>query len=206
MYRIRHYDTVIHPDQFKRSGWLGVLIVSLNFLRWKLEVFIQWLVVHWTLKSGEVPKSQAKELLRTFGLDVRAEALQKDQTSPLHQPVDMTPPPVRADRYIAGTPKSALDVTVANAKGLPERPKSLENLIGQYGFPIRAKKYAGGKRFTVSEDSFEPLEGPDNGSSDVLAVGGDTRGERPVGGNRRGPVLGGVHAAQGEHETPAGKD
>jgi hypothetical protein len=159
MYRIRHYAELIHPDHFKKSGWRGTFIVCLNWLRWKLEVFTQKQVVKWFAKWGQLPEAQESEILRTFKLDTQAEALLKEMTSPLHE---VPPPPEvpRAERYADGAVKTALDVTVGENGSYPMRPKSLENLIGQYGFNARSRRYAHAKRFQVADPDgdFVPVE------------------------------------------------
>lgn len=161
MYRVRYYDQLIHPDHFKGSGLRGVFVVVLNWIRWKLETLVQKSVLKWLASNGSLPESQVKEYLRTFSLDVKAEALEKEQTSPLHEKVEQSgvQPIVRADRYEAGSVKSAL-ASETSGSDVPKRPMRLDNLIASYGMDTRAKKYTKGFKFQVSdpEGDFEPLE------------------------------------------------
>lgn len=162
MFRVRHYDQMIHPDHFRGSGFLGWAIVCLNWTRWRLEVFVQRLVVRWLAKNGALPKGRVKELLKAFDVDAAAERLQKEQTSPtLHHEVEESYEQVvatRAMRYAEGTPKTITAAT-DQQNGLPVRGQPLNELIGKFAFPIRAKKYSRGHRFHVAnpDGDFEPM-------------------------------------------------
>lgn len=186
MYRVRYYDQLIHPDSFKASGWRGALIVALNWVRWQIETFIQKQVLLFYIEKGELPKERKGSLLDTFRVDVQAERLQKEATSPLREPMPDLAQPSRGreGRYEEGTKSTALDAW-AKEEGLPDRPKSLTNLIGMYAPNIRAKKYARGRRFLVMnpEGDFESLEDEDRGHSAASHLRGSQSG---VGSNRRG--------------------
>lgn len=156
MYNIRYYDEKIHPDHFK-GGLRGLVIRALNWVRWTLETVVQKLVLKELAKRGGLPRMKVKTLLDTFKLDVRAESLEKDQKSPLLEVEE--PPPPRAERYRQARPSKILEM-MRDDQGLPERPKPLDNLVGQYAFNSRAKHYARGRRFLTSDPDgdFEPLE------------------------------------------------
>lgn len=161
MYRIRYYKEVIHPDHFKGSGWLGFLIIALNFVRWKLETLVQSLTLRWLAKRGGLPKSRVSEVLRAFELDCAQERLEKEQTSPRH--VHAPPPdaPPRADRYAPGRFSTALgDAVAASRDQRPTRPQPLSDLLGKYGGgQVRAQRYIRGRAFQpgAPQGEFEPL-------------------------------------------------
>ena len=165
MYRIRYYDQSFHPDHFHRGlGVLGVAIVALNWLRWRLEVFVQLLVLRALSRIGGFPKDREDELRRTFKLDDDAEKLEKERTSPLHETsVEQPRPPFeRAQRYQEGSISTSLDVAVAVDRGeeTKMRPSKLDNLIAMYGPNLRAKKYGPGRRYLVGnpDGDFDPIE------------------------------------------------
>jgi len=152
MFNIRHYDQVIHPHSFSR-GWRGRLIRALNWVRWRIEVLVQRLVVTYLAHEGGVPKAQVGVMTRLFGLDVRAERLECERTSPLLPPPEVAP---RGDRYVmSGCPNQALEQ--ASEKSAPLRPVSATEMIGKY-INSRAARYAHSRRFKiVNEDAFEPV-------------------------------------------------
>jgi hypothetical protein len=155
MFRIRYYDQVMHPDHFK--GFLGGVIRALNFIRWRLETLIQLLVLRYLSNEGALPKAKRVELRRMFDLDVSAEKLEKEQTSPLVPKVERNEAP-RAERYQAGAQTTAFDVAHAVENDLPARPKKMDNMIAAYGGG-RERSYSRGRRFTADpEGDFEPME------------------------------------------------
>ena len=155
MFRIRYYDKMLHPDHFKR-GLLGRCIISLNWVRWKLETFIQRLVLKFLARHDGVSKTEESRFREIFLLDVEAEALQKKQTSPL-LPLrrdEETQP--RASRYEGGRFKHLAENTIATEENeqLPNRPIPIDDLIARHGVaPPRARRYAKGRvRFTMREE------------------------------------------------------
>ncbi len=160
MYRLRYYDQVIHPDHF--TGFSGWWIRVLNLVRWRLETVVQRLAMGYFAKHGGVPKTRQREMKKVFDLDVAAERLEKEQTSPLVQKIEQpaSPPITRSERYADGSQRSAIDVAVAVEEDLPLRPKKIDNLIASYGGPGRERHYARGRRYTTGdpEGDFEPLE------------------------------------------------
>lgn len=179
MYQIRHYSQLIHPDHF-REGLLGLTIRGLNWVRWKLEVFNQRLVVRYLLKESAVDKVKQKTIRERFEIDVAAERVEKRLTSPSMEGVDpiVDTQELRAERYRAGGPASVLSQAVGDVERetLPERPKSLDDLAARYGAAPRARRYARGKKFLVTEAEFEPVEGAD----------GEQRGGGETGGSAEG--------------------
>jgi len=148
---------MIHPDHFK--GWLGWWIRLFNALRWKLETFVQRLVLRYMANQANLPREKRLEFRRVFELDVAAERLVKEQTSPNVQKIELPPQPgvTRADRYVDGAQRSALETAHAEENDQPIRPRRLNNMISAYGAPGREKKY-GRRYFTADpEGDFEPL-------------------------------------------------
>lgn len=150
LYLIRYYADEIHPDQFKGGGFRGLLIRGLNFLRWKLEAVVQRLVLRWLADHHAVPKTRVSELMRSFELDVAAENLQHELTSPLRI-VDPLPTADRSERYERGGPKSVMDQALAEDLTLPSRPLPVDNLIASH-MTSRASRYAKGHRRTMQAD------------------------------------------------------
>lgn len=162
MFRVRYYDDVIHPDHFR--GWLGFWIRVLNTIRWRLETLVQRLVLRYMAKTTNLPKERHAELSKVFDLDVAAERLEKQRTSPLFERLEppSTTPITRSERYVDGRQKSALDVAATVDKDLPVRPRRIDNMIAIYGGPGRDRHYGRGRQFQLGEDAFEPLEVPED--------------------------------------------
>jgi hypothetical protein len=156
---VRYYDKIIHPDHFQ--GFLGFWIRVLNSVRWRMEVLVQRLVLRYLAKEGALPKERRADMKRVFDLDVQAERLEKERTSPKTQKVEEPafPPITRSERYADGRQTSAIDVAVAVENDFPVRPKRLNNLIASYGAPGREKHYAKGRMYTSGDPDgdFEPL-------------------------------------------------
>ena len=164
MYRIRYYDQVIHPDHFQGKGALGWSIRVLNAIRWWIETLVQRLVLRHLAQDAALPKQRMAELRRVFDLDVAAERLERQQTSPLLERLETPKIPnvSRSERYADGRHKTALDVSVAVENDMPVRPTRLDRLIQSYGAPGREKHYGRGRRFTLAdEDAFEALDEPE---------------------------------------------
>lgn len=163
MYRVRFYDHAFHPDEFKQGGLLGVTIVVLNWLRWRLETFTQRLVLRFLTKRGGLPRERESALRRIFDLDVRAERLAKEQTSPLNQPVaedvDLLRATSRAERYAVGGFARGIEQAHVAEGGLPVRPTGLHDLASRYGSPPRQRRYARGHLYNVGspDGDFEPV-------------------------------------------------
>jgi hypothetical protein len=189
MYRLRYYDEAYHPDHFKR-GMRGWFIVVLNWIRWKLETYVQKQALKFFTENGGLPRDRVKELLRTFHLDVQAEKLEKEQLSPLYAVAAEAAetPRSRAARYTEGRKATMLNDLTPPGEDQPVRPKPLDNLIGQYAFGGRATNYVHGRRFLADpEGDFEPLESDDDGSLGDRS--GSVDGSRSGSGGRRGNAL-----------------
>jgi hypothetical protein len=151
MYRIRHYDQSLHPDVFRSGGWRGWCIVALNWVRWRLETFVQLLVIRFFADVAKMPPERSKIIERMFHVDVEAEKVEMLQTSPLTPPRETPESEPRARRYEAGR-KGVLDTFMEeDAQGpLPNRPVPLSDMAARYGGDKRAKRYAKGHRWTVA--------------------------------------------------------
>ena len=173
MYHVRYYDQAIHPDHFKGKGVLGHIIIALNWLRWRLEVRVQRLTLSWLAKGNSLPDDRLKALKEMFSLDDKAEVLQKKINSPLRQREE-GPAPYRSDRHLASF-SSQIEESVKLEK--PLRPVSMDNLIGQYAFDGRSKRYARGLRYSAVDPNgdFEPLETPIGTDNQPIAVGSEKR-------------------------------
>ncbi len=158
MFRVRHYGDLYHPDLFRGGGALGTLIRALNWMRWKLEVFVQYLVLRFLMHGGSLPFSSKKKILQTFRADVAAEEAEMLQTSPdIANPEPLAMP--RGEKYREGNLRSTLDSFKADAEGkeLPTRPVRMDDMIAR-NLSARASRYSKGHRHVVvDEDSFEPL-------------------------------------------------
>jgi hypothetical protein len=153
MYRVRHYDLLIHPARFKGAGWRGVAVRALNWVRWKLEVLVQRFVVSVLASRGGFSSEEKQGVLRAFHADVRLEQLEKERAE-VEAPPQVTE---RADRYLS-TFRSELEKE-ASEDTTPQRPVPLDDLASRYAQAPRARRYARGRRYTVTNDSddFEPL-------------------------------------------------
>ena len=153
MYRIRHYDLFIHPSKFVGAGWRGVAVRALNWVRWKLEVLVQRLVLGVLASRGGFSPEEKQGVLRAFHADVRLEEIEKERTE-VAVPVEVTE---RADRYLS-TFRSELEKE-AGAVTAPQRPIPLDDLASRYAQGSRARRYARGRKHTVTNDESdcEPL-------------------------------------------------
>lgn len=112
MYEVRSYDQVLHPDLFKGGGVLGLAIRVLNFLRWKLEVLVQYLVILYGVRVENFSPAVRKKVLDAFWYDVEKEKLAHTETSPLRA-FDLPKP---ADSYISANDGSATPVVTPDDK------------------------------------------------------------------------------------------
>ena len=145
MWHIRYYDKTFFPARFR--GLLGVVIRVLNWIRWRLEVVVQRLVLEYLLREGGAPSAKAVSAREAFAVDVAAERLEEMRS---HLPQVDTPLPPREDpirEYESGDE-------------LPVRPTAITNLVNAYSSG-RAAAYVKGKRKTLVEDFEEVKEGED---------------------------------------------
>jgi len=155
VYRVRYYDQSYHPDEF-RKGFRGWYIRALNWVRWKLETYIQLQALRYLSKEAALPKKEVGVLTKHFKLDVRAESVEKDQTSP--DVVGPIEPSIRADVYQEGRQRSVL--SAAHDDNGKTRPEPIDGLAARYGATtIRQRRYARGRgRHFVGDDrSFEEV-------------------------------------------------
>lgn len=125
MYEIRSYDQVLHPDLFKGGGVLGLVIRALNFVRWKLEVLIQYLVIRYGLRKESADGHRTKAVCESFWYDVRQESAEFVAKSPLRS-FDL---PHSVDSSTGGVEVVRADH--GPASDMPGRPIDL--LISRYG-------------------------------------------------------------------------
>jgi hypothetical protein len=172
MYRVRHYGQLIHPDNFN-VGALGFAIRSLNWVRWKLETFNQRLVLRYMVQDQVIDETRKKSIYKKFGIDVKAEKVEKELTSPTLQaetePVEMH---LRAERYRQGGHAHAADKAVEEvAEAPPVRPFSLDELASRMTATGRAKRYIRDRTHPiVIEADFEAVP-PER-------IGGEEYGQR----------------------------
>lgn len=149
----------MHPDTFRDGRWRGACIVALNWVRWKLETFIQLLVLRFFSDVAKMPEEKSRIIERMFRADVVAEEAEMLKTSPLMPTREETFPEPRARRYEAGR-KGVLDTFMEEAAGteLPNRPVPLSELAARLGGDPRARRYSKGHRWTVAAvgEDFEP--------------------------------------------------
>lgn len=161
MFNVRYYEQVIHPDHFRRGGGLGLSIRVLNWLRWKLETAVQFLVLHFLARKGALPATKVRNLVDNFRADVAAEKVVKLQTSP-DVVRDEAPLGQRADKYAAGAFASVMEDARVEDENLPTRPQPIDDLIARLGHETRSKRYSRGHRHVLSatEDDFEVVTSP----------------------------------------------
>jgi hypothetical protein len=163
MYRVRYYGELIHPDNFNK-GILGTAIRGLNWVRWKLETFNQRLVLKYMMGEQPIDESKKDSIVKRFILDVEAEKLQKELTSPALVP-EVTPEQIhlRAERYQTRGHAKAADQAVqveqeAMGTVLPVRPVPIDNLLARLTAQGRAKRYTRSRTNPLSmEADFEPV-------------------------------------------------
>lgn len=156
MYEVRSYDQSMHPDLFKGGGVLGFAIRCLNFLRWRLEVFVQYLTLQWAMREQNFSPKKRQEVLETFRLDVIKEKVEYKERSPC-RPLSLPEVP-----SLDNAVKDAGILVPDETEYGPGRP--IELLIEEFGF-------GGGRRrsrkgYENARDLFEALppedEGPDS--------------------------------------------
>ncbi len=148
MYEVRSYSDKYHPDLFRRDTVLGVSIWALNFLRWKLEVFVQYLTLRYFLRDQKFSPKKSKEVLETFKLDVLKEKAECFERSPLR----MFPLP---DMAVADTPVQVAPIPPPTPVD-ETRGKPLTDLFAKYA--PRRKGGIGWHNYTFVEDRFSPVE------------------------------------------------
>jgi hypothetical protein len=146
MFRIRFYDQAILPSQLQ--GRLGACIKALNWVRWKLEVCVQRLMVSYLADQSLLPKKEKDDLLAMFRVDALQERLEceKSQLPAFSQKAP--------HRYgIAGVGSS-----LAAASDKPLRSVPATDMISRYMDP-RLEKYSRGRNFASirDESDFEPV-------------------------------------------------
>lgn len=155
MFRIRYYDQFIHPDTFAGKGWRGLVIRMLNWVRWKLETAVQRRVLNLYMREiGDLQKGKA--LRRILDLDVQAERLEKERTSPKQLPIEDYEMPTevleRGSKYLDGAVKTKFESG-------EDRPKPIDDLAERYGGTRRQVRYSRGRKFTLldPDGDFEPI-------------------------------------------------
>lgn len=93
VYEIRSYNETYHPDLFRGGGVLGFAIRVLNFLRWKLEVLVQYLALQYWMRQQNFSLKSRQKVLDVFKLDVIKEKVEFYERSPLRAPLLPPAPP-----------------------------------------------------------------------------------------------------------------
>lgn len=156
MYEVRSYDQVLHPDLFKGGGVLGLTIRALNFVRWKLEVLVQYLVILYGLRVENFSPAVRKKVLEGFWYDVEREKLAHTETSPLRA-FDLPKP---ADSDMSAKDEGTAVVTTDDKPG--EDIMELVKLFGprKRGQRLNRTRYVPHDILLESEaDSEEPANG-----------------------------------------------
>lgn len=157
MFHVRYYDQKFTPSRFNGKG--GWTIRALNWVRWKLELFIHSLVIRYLARESSLTKGEVKGLLSRFEVEKQADRLEKVADDmgydvPIIQP---------ASRYQEGRQQSILETFKKHEEGaLPPRPVPLDEMAARLGGPRRSRRYSRGHRFTVLEEEGDFVPVPPN--------------------------------------------
>ena len=159
---VRYYDETFHPSRFRGKGWRGFLIRVLNWVRYWIETYVQYLVLKFditTLDPTETSKEIVEGAVTKFWADVRRERLHSYLSDPALSPEAPGDLPVtgvlsRQGRYeFRRGERLVHDFSEENE---PARPISIEGLAQRYGTPGRESRYSMG--VSVMEDHISELE------------------------------------------------
>ena len=151
---IRNYAEVLHPAQFKDGTVLGWKIRLLNYIRYRLEVWVQELVLVAQCREAKLSLGERIGTFRRFKEENQAEVdwMYRDESrTPTPALMDEAPSP-DADSQ----PRLVLDTTPRSTK----RPMSLDNLIQTYGGGAKPPRYKKSGHSNVTD--FEPVGGSSN--------------------------------------------
>lgn len=156
MYRIRYYQSEYHPKVFK-TGLLGRTIQYLNWLRWKLEVLIQYMVMRYLCRLSSVSEEQRRLFSQAFKADVLEEQSRKVREEVLSDEAASRSRMYSEGRFASKFDRAHEELTTAE-QPQDVRPGDISDLAARYGHNTRSKRYARGRlRFSVGEaGEFEP--------------------------------------------------
>jgi hypothetical protein len=152
---IRNYAEVLHPAQFEDGTVLGWKIRLLNRIRYRLEVWVQELVLVSQCREAKMSLSERIELFRRFKEENKAEVswMAGDASRVPAAPALMEEPFPQGQN---DQPRLVLDPTPRSTK----RPTSIHNLIQNYGGGPKAPRHRHG---TSHATAFEPVRGGNDG-------------------------------------------
>lgn len=165
---VRYYGEVIHPSRFRGKGWKGRVILALNWLRYKLETYIQYRILRLGMEiPGEaaVDRKERSKVVENFWRDVKKEQLLSELSDPGLEPSlpgSQVPfeVPSRQQRYVMSRREKVVSEGVEE---LPS-PLPLDNLIARLGSHGRDQRY--GRGMVIMEEHLSGLEEDDNGRKD----------------------------------------
>ena len=170
MYHVRYYDKQIHPDTLK--GALGFFIFVLNWIRWKLEVFVQRLMLGYLVKVGGIPRDKEVQLRRMFSMDVQSEKVDMIRTSPKTVTTQEDFPIIERSGYSGGRFGNALASSDDESDGeqpVINRPGSIQDMIARYSAPKRVRGYASRHEYFVHDVVDD--NGDEGGFRGVISIG-----------------------------------
>lgn len=157
---VRYYGEVFHPSRFRGKGWKGSVIRFLNWVRYRLETYVQFRVLMLGMESSgvaAVDKAERAKVAHDFWIDVRKEQLHSALLDPeLVTALPGSPSPdqlhLREHRYTTRRGAKSVQEEVGE---LP-RPVPLDHLVARHGSDRREKRY--GKGTTIVEDQLSGLD------------------------------------------------
>jgi hypothetical protein len=143
MFHIRYYSDTYHPHKFSK-GVLGLLIRTLNWIRWRTEVLVQRLVLSYLAREKfgpELRKQATKGLVKQFWVDDKYEVLKSEV------------PPTHTSLFPDEHTEENLEAVSVNQV---TRGADIENLIRRMADRKRSKRY--GNRSRAKGLLFEDFE------------------------------------------------
>jgi len=169
VYHIRYYEKRIHPDALK--GALGFFVFVLNWIRWKLEVLVQSLMLRYLVKVGGIPRDKEIQLRRMFSMDVQAEKLDMARTSPNNSIIQEDFPTIERTDHSEGRFGNALTSVddESEKETTVNRPGSIQDMISRYSAPKRVRGYASRHEYFVHDVTDD--NGEEGGFRGIVSVG-----------------------------------
>lgn len=156
---IRYYDQTFHPDTFRGNGWRGRVVLILNWFRFWLETFIQFLVMR--MGMDQVPAERREDVVSQFWKDVREERAASITHSPLNKDTSSLIPSSlpRNIRYKEGRGRRMVqEMETEEVKDtFPLRPLPLDGLVARMTAGTRTRRYGSSGR-VVHEDNVGAVE------------------------------------------------
>lgn len=165
---VRYYDQVFHPHFFVGKGVSGWFIRVLNWLRYKLETYVQYRILLLGISESSIIKKEdgsteevplnKKEMKEGFWRDVLKERLTSELASPLllQSSISGSPSPSQVSSRESRYQQARVSRVIQEVEeDVPDRPLPIDDLAQRYGGEGRAAKYGRGP--LVYEDEFEPV-------------------------------------------------